>query len=115
MDSLSNVNGSERGIELKVKFVFTSCLTIIQAGMLFSVYAKNPTVNMYYLGEHELNVFGSMIYRHEDYEAAVEMIAKGEIKIDPLILKHFPFEKYQGAYKYIEERGDKNMKVIIDL
>jgi hypothetical protein len=25
--------------------------------------------------EHELNVFGSMMGRHEDYEAAVEMIA----------------------------------------
>jgi len=83
--------------------------------VILGVYAKNPTVNMYYLGEHELNVFGSMMYRHEDYEAAVEMIAKGEIKLDPLISKHFPFEKYPDAYKYIEENGVKNMKVIIDL
>jgi L-iditol 2-dehydrogenase/threonine 3-dehydrogenase len=83
--------------------------------VILGVYAKNPTVNMYYLGEHELNVFGSMMYRHEDYEAAVEMIAKGEIKLDPLISKHFPFEKYLEAYKYIEEQGNKNMKVMIDL
>jgi L-iditol 2-dehydrogenase/threonine 3-dehydrogenase len=83
--------------------------------VILGVYAKNPTVNMYYLGEHELNVFGSMMYRHEDYEAAVEMIAKGEIILDPLISKHFPFEKYLEAYQYIEEKGDKNMKVIIDL
>ena len=83
--------------------------------VILGVYAKNPTVNMYHVGEHELNVFGSMMYRHEDYETAVEMIARGEIKLDPLISKHFPFEKYQDAYKYIEEKGDKNMKVIIDL
>ncbi|MFO7864514.1 MAG: alcohol dehydrogenase catalytic domain-containing protein [Salinivirgaceae bacterium] len=83
--------------------------------VILGVYAKNPTVNMFYLGEHELNVFGSMMYRHEDYEAAVEMIAKGEIKLDPLISKHFPFEKYLEAYDYIEEKGDKNMKVMIDL
>ncbi len=43
------------------------------------------------------------------------MIDKGKIKLDPLISKHFPFEKYLDAYKYIEEKGDKNMKVIIDL
>jgi L-iditol 2-dehydrogenase/threonine 3-dehydrogenase len=83
--------------------------------VILGVYAKNPTVNMFYLGEHELNVFGSMMYRHEDYEAAVEMIAKGKIDLDPLISKHFPFEKYLEAYQYIEEKGDKNMKVMIDL
>jgi len=83
--------------------------------VILGVYAKNPTINMYYLGEHELNVFGSMMYRHEDYEAAVEMIEKGKINIEPLISKHFPFEAYYDAYKFIEEQGDKTMKVIIDL
>ena len=39
--------------------------------VILGVYAKNPVVNMYYLGEHELNVFGSMMYRHEDYQYAV--------------------------------------------
>jgi L-iditol 2-dehydrogenase/threonine 3-dehydrogenase len=83
--------------------------------VILGVYAKNPTINMYHVGEHELNVFGSMMYRHEDYEAAVEMIVKGEIQLDPLISKHFSFEQYLDAYKYIEEKGDKNMKVMIDL
>lgn len=83
--------------------------------VILGVYAKNPTVNMFHLGEHELNVFGSMMYRHEDYEAAVEMIASGKINIEPLITKHFPFEKYLNAYEYIEEQGDKSMKVFIDL
>lgn len=83
--------------------------------VILGVYAKNPTVNMFYLGEHELNVFGSMMYRQEDYEEAIEMIANGKIKTAPLISKHFPFEDYLKAYKYIEEQGDKTMKVIIDL
>lgn len=83
--------------------------------VILGVYAKNPTVNMFYLGEHELNVFGSMMYRHEDYEAAVEMIINGKINLNPLISKHFPFEEYQQAYKYIEDQGDKSIKIIIDL
>jgi L-iditol 2-dehydrogenase/threonine 3-dehydrogenase len=83
--------------------------------VILGVYAKDPTINMYYLGEHELNVFGSMMYRDEDYLAAVEMISTGKIKTDPLISKHFPFEKYYEAYKYIEKQGDKTMKVMIDL
>ncbi|MDA0780576.1 MAG: alcohol dehydrogenase catalytic domain-containing protein [Bacteroidetes bacterium] len=83
--------------------------------VILGVYSQNPTINMYYLGEHELNIFGSMMYKHEDYLAAVEMIADGKIKLDPLMSKHFPFEEYLEAYKYIEEMGDKNMKVFIDL
>jgi len=83
--------------------------------IILGVYAKNPTVNMFYLGEHELNVFGSMMYKQEDYEDAVKMIGAGEIKLEPLMSKHFPFEEYLQAYKFIEEKGDKNMKVLIDL
>jgi L-iditol 2-dehydrogenase/threonine 3-dehydrogenase len=83
--------------------------------VILGVYSQNPVVNMFYLGEHELNVFGSMMYRHEDYEAAVEMIASGKIITAPLLTKSFPFEKYLDAYKFIEEQGDKSMKVMIEL
>ncbi len=83
--------------------------------VILGVYSKNPTINMYYLGEHELNVLGSMMYKHEDYEEAVAMIASGKINTEPLISKHFPFKEYLQAYKYIEEQGEKSMKVIIDL
>ena len=83
--------------------------------VILGVYSQNPVVNMFYLGEHELNVFGSMMYRHEDYEAAVEMIASGKIITAPLLSISFPFSKYLDAYQYIESQGDKSMKVMIDL
>jgi threonine dehydrogenase-like Zn-dependent dehydrogenase len=70
---------------------------------------------MYYLGEHELNIFGSMMYIHEDYEAAVNMISTGRIIIDPIYSKSLPFEQYLEAYRYIELKGDRSMKVMIDL
>jgi len=83
--------------------------------VILGVYSQNPVVNMFYLGEHELNVFGSMMYRHEDYEAAVEMIASGKIITAPLLTTSFPFNKYLDAYKFIEQQGDKSMKVMIEL
>ena len=83
--------------------------------VILGVYSKNPTVNMYFLGEHELNVFGSMMYRHEDYLEAASLIAQGKIILEPLVSKHFPFEKYLDAYHYIGDNGDKVMKVMIDL
>jgi len=83
--------------------------------VILGVYSENPTVNMYYLGEHELNVFGSMMYRKEDYEEAVYMISRGKIKTAPLITRHFPFEQYLDAYHFIEDQGAETMKVMIDM
>ncbi len=83
--------------------------------VIIGVYADNPVMNMYYVGEHELNVYGSMMYRHEDYEFAVKLIAAGEIITAPLITCSFPFEKYLDAYRYIVEKGHEVMKVMIDL
>lgn len=83
--------------------------------VILGVYSKNPVVNMFYLGEHELNIYGSMMYRHEDYEEAVAMIASGKINTEPLITKTFPFNKYSDAYRFIEEQGDRNMKIMIEL
>jgi len=83
--------------------------------VILGVYAKNPTVNMYFVGEHELNVFGSMMYRHEDYLEAAALIAQGKIILDPLVSKHFPFEQFLDAYQFIGDNGDKVMKVMIDL
>ena len=70
---------------------------------------------MFYLGEHELNVFGSMMYLQEDYETAAEMIASGKIITSPLLTKSFPFSQYLEAYQFIEQQGDKTMKVMIEL
>jgi len=83
--------------------------------VILGVYSQNPVVNMFYLGEHELNVFGSMMYRQEDYETAVEMIASGKIITAPLLTRNFPFSEYLEAYQFIEHQGDKTMKVMIDL
>jgi threonine dehydrogenase-like Zn-dependent dehydrogenase len=83
--------------------------------IIIGVYVQNPVVNMGFLGEHELNVFGSMMYRHEDYLEAVDLVSKGVIKTAPLITRHFPFEQYHDAYKFIESHTDQALKVMIDV
>ena len=55
------------------------------------------------------------MYKHEDYEEAVEFISRGKICTEPLVTKHFPFDKYDDAYKYIDQQGPETMKVMIDL
>ncbi len=83
--------------------------------VIIGVYVRNPVVNMGFLGEHELNVLGSMMYRHEDYVEAVDWTAKGIIKTTPLISRHFSLEQYHEAYKFIEAHADQAVKVMIDV
>ena len=119
VEKIFGEEGFQIGMEAAgVQVSLDSLMANVEKGgdiVILGVYAKNPVVNMFYMGEHELNMFGSMMYKHEDYEEAVEMISNGQINLEPLISKHFPFEEYQQAYKFIEEQGEKIMKVIIDL
>jgi len=65
--------------------------------------------------EHELKIKGSMMYKHEDYVEAVESISRGDININPMLTKAFPFDAYTEAYNYIATSGDKTLKVMINL
>ena len=83
--------------------------------LIVGVYEQVPKVDMSVVCEHELTMKGSMMYRHADWDRAVEWIAAGVIKTAPLDSKHFPFDEYLAAYNYIQNEGDKVMKVMIDL
>lgn len=102
------------GVEISVR----SLMELIEKGgdvIIVGVHAKDPAISMFYLGEHELNLIGSMMYRHEDYLKAVEEIESGRINLKPLISNRFTFEQYDEAYKFIDANRETSMKVMIDL
>ena len=83
--------------------------------VVVAVFGKDPALSMFHLGEHELNLIGTMMYLHEDYLRAVDAVSKGEICLAPLISKRFPLEQYDSAYAYIDSNKETAMKVLIDL
>lgn len=102
------------GVEVSVR----SLMELIEKGgdvIIVGVHAKDPAISMFYLGEHELNLIGSMMYRHEDYLKAVEEIEAGRIVLQPLISNRFPFEQFDEAYRFIDANRETCMKVMIDL
>ena len=102
------------GVESSVR----SLMATVEKGgdvVIVSVHAKDPAVSMFHLGEHELNLIGSMMYRHEDYLKAVEEISAGRIRLAPLVSNRFPLEKYREAYEFIDANRETCMKVLIDL
>ena len=83
--------------------------------VVVAVFAKDPALSMFFLGEHELILAGTMMYRHEDYLTAVGEIASGKVTLAPLVTDRFAFEQYDEAYRFIARNQEKCMKVIIDL
>lgn len=112
-------DGFEVGVEVAgVESSLSSLVSGVGKGgtvLIVGVYGELPKVDMSVVCEHELTMKGSMMYRHGDWDQAVEWIASGELKTAPLDSKHFSFEDYLAAYQFIKDEGDKIMKVMIDL
>lgn len=102
------------GVEVSLR----SLMETVEKGgdvIIVGVHAKDPALSMFYLGEHELYLIGSMMYLHEDYLKAVEEVSKGNIHLAPLITNRFSLEDYHKAYEFIDANREKCMKVLIDL
>lgn len=83
--------------------------------ILVAVFAGMATVDLFTLNDHELDLDTTMMYRHEDYVEAIRLVSEGKIQLKPLQSKHFAFERYLDAYKYIEANRETTMKVLIDV
>jgi len=80
-----------------------------------AVYEESPRVDMSVVGDRELSIVGTLMYKKEDFTEAVELVAGGRVVLEPMCSQHFPFEKYLDAYNFIDEQGEKSMKVFVDL
>ena len=83
--------------------------------VVVGVFSKPPTVDVGLIQDHELTVRGTLMYRKEDYEAAIAAIAADRIVAEPLVGKHFDLDGYLQAYQHIAQAGTEAMKVFIDL
>lgn len=112
-------DGFEVGVEVAgVEDSLASLIAAIGKGgtiLSVGVFEAKPRVDMAVVCEHELTVKGSMMYRREDFEQAVKWIAEGSVQVGPLVSRHFAFEQYTQAYRFLDAEGDRAMKVMIDL
>jgi L-iditol 2-dehydrogenase len=101
-----------------VEDTITNAIHLARKGtdiIVVGVFGEKPVVDIGLLQDKELRMIGTLMYKSEDYSTAIDLIQSDKIKLDPLISKHFPFEDYPKAFKYIEQNRDKTLKVLIDL
>ncbi len=83
--------------------------------VLVAVFAGMATVDLAVLNDKELDLDSTMMYRHEDYVDAIQLVGEGKIQLKPLMSKHFAFRDYLAAYQYIDAHQESTMKVLIDV
>lgn len=83
--------------------------------ILVGVYAGMANVDLAVLNDHELDLNTTMMYRHEDYVLALELVAEKKVRLQPLMSKVFSFRRYLDAYHYIDANRETTMKVLIDV
>lgn len=113
----------EKGFEIAfecvgVEATMTAAIETIEKGgtiIVVGVFGEKPRVDLGLVQDRELNLRGTLMYTKEDYLEAVRLIGEGGLCTEPLVTQHFDFSEYIQAYKYIDQKGDKTMKVMIDV
>ena len=101
-----------------VEETINAAIGTIQKGgtiVLVGVYGDRPKLDIGLVQDRELNLVGTLMYKYEDFTRAVELMAAGRVTTAPLDSRHFAFEQYSSAYRFIDQAGDQSMKVFIDL
>lgn len=83
--------------------------------VLVAVFAGMAEIDLAVANDHELDIKSTMMYRHEDYLDAINLVNDEKILLKPLISKKFAFQDYLKSYQYIDQNRETTMKVIINV
>ena len=83
--------------------------------IIVGVFGDKPAVDLGFVQDRELRLIGTLMYQTEDYIKSIELVNSNKLSLEPLMTKHFPFKDYGKAYKFIDDKKDKVMKVFIDV
>jgi len=83
--------------------------------VIVGVFGEKPRLDIGLVQDKELRLIGTLMYRVLDYWTAIDLVQSGKVLLQPLMTRHFPFEQYPDAYRYIEKNRERTMKVFIDL
>ena len=109
-DLAFEVAGVDAALDTNVQLVAKGGTIVVVA-----VYGERPRVDMAIVGDRELILKGTLMYKHEDYREALDLIGSGGVTLSPLISIEFPFEDYADAYAHIDSNFDTTMKAMIVL
>lgn len=94
-------------------------IAVLGAGPIGNLVAQTAKgmgeIDLAVANDHELDIKSTMMYRHDDYIDAIQLVNEDKVHLRPLISKTFPFKDYLKAYQYIDDNRETTMKVIINV
>lgn len=95
-----------------------ACLAGVARGgsvVIVGVYASLPRADMVAVQDHELDVFGSLMYTWDDFREAGRLIDGGQVTLRPIQSHHVPFGRWADGYRLIDDPDAGAMKVLVDV
>ena len=94
-------------------------IAVLGAGPIGNLVAQTAKgmgeIDLAVANDHELDIKSTMMYRHDDYIDAIQLVNEDKVHLRPLISKTFPFKDYLKAYQYLDDNRETTMKVIINV
>jgi 2-desacetyl-2-hydroxyethyl bacteriochlorophyllide A dehydrogenase len=85
--------------------------SILLFGVSTATEGKLPFYQLYY---KELTLYNSRAAKGEDFPVSIDLVAKGMVKLDPLVTHKLPLSDLSKAIQMLDADEDARMKIILD-
>jgi len=85
--------------------------TLLLFGIMSAMQAALPFYQLYY---KELNVVNTRAAKGEDYPPSIDLVARGALKLKPLVTHVVPLLDLEKAIGMLESDEDQRMKIILE-
>jgi 2-desacetyl-2-hydroxyethyl bacteriochlorophyllide A dehydrogenase len=106
-DVVFEVSGSQPGVDLMTAAAATRGRIVMVA-----IHATKPAIDMFQFFWRELDLLGARVYRPEDYEAAMALLAKGVVDCDSFITDIQGLEDIQTAFETLTQNPNAMKSMI---
>ncbi len=85
--------------------------TLVMFGVTAATQATLPFYQMYY---KELKIVNTRAAKSEDFPASIDLVARGVLKLGPLVTHVIPLQDLERAIGMLESDEDERMKIIME-
>lgn len=106
-DVVFEVSGSQPGVDLMTAAAATRGRIVMVA-----IHATKPQIDLFQFFWRELDLIGARVYRPEDYDKAMEILARGVIDCDAFITDIQGLDDIEAAFKSLTENPNAMKSMI---
>lgn len=107
MDVVFEVSGTQPGVDLMTAAAATRGRIVMVA-----IHASKPVIDMFQFFWRELDLIGARVYRPEDYDAAMGLLAKGVVDCDSFITDIQGLGDIQSAFETLTQNPNAMKSMI---